>query len=373
VGEALQVAVCLLILVAINQPRGVFCPVMSAEKPTEGPGEQESKPIDGVKRPDTMRAVRYHEHGEADVLGVEEVPRPTPDRNEVLVEIKAASVNRVDVMFRSGQYGELPLPAIPGGDGAGIVAEVGAGVERVSVGDRVIASGLDRATGGTFAEYAAIPASKLASSPGDISWEVAGAIGNVGVTAWTALEELAGVQAGDRVLVHGGSGGVGHMAVQIAAESGAEVITTAGTAHARERLEGELGASAVFDYESDSLAADILAATDGEGVETVLDHRLEQYLDLDLEVVTPDGQIISTMGHIPATNGRPFYTKEVTIKPLKMDNRQRRADFLDRVRRLLEQDAVTAVVDSTYSLDEAARAQQDILASGIVGNLVIVP
>jgi|APHM01.1.fsa_nt_gi NADPH:quinone reductase and related Zn-dependent oxidoreductases len=206
---------------------------MSTEPPTQSTDAQDSDASDRGDQPDTMQAVRYHEHGEADVLGVDEIARPTPDRNEVLVEIEAASVNRVDVMFRSGQYGELPLPAIPGGDGAGIVAGVGNAVERFSVGDRVVASGMDRATGGTFAEYAAIPTSKLAALPDDVPWEVAGAIGNVGATAWTALEELAGVQAGDRVLVHGGSGGVGHMAVQIAAESGAEVITTAGTAAAR--------------------------------------------------------------------------------------------------------------------------------------------
>jgi len=240
-------------------------------------------------------------------------------------------------------------------------------------GDRVVASGMDRATGGTFAEYAAIPASKLAALPDDVPWEVAGAIGNVGATAWTAIEELAGVQAGDRVFVHGGSGGVGHMAVQIAAESGTEVITTAGTADARARLEADLGASVALDYESDSLAEEILAATDGAGVETVLDHRLEEYLDLDLEVVRPGGQIISTMGHIPATNGRPFYNKEVTIQPLKMDNRERRTDILDPLMRLLERDAVTAVVDSTYALDEAAQAQRDILAGGSLGKLVVTP
>lgn len=106
-----------------------------------------------------------------------------------------------------------------GGDGAGIIAEVGDGVERFPVGDRVVASGMNRATGGTFAEYAVIPASKLAVLPEDIPWAVAGAIGNVGATAWIALGELAGEQAGDRVPVHGGSGGVGHMAIRIADDS----------------------------------------------------------------------------------------------------------------------------------------------------------
>jgi NADPH:quinone reductase-like Zn-dependent oxidoreductase len=231
---------------------------------------------------------------------------------------------------------------------------------------------MDRAEGGTFAEYAAIPAEKLARLPEDVSWTAGGAIGNVGATAWTALEELAGIQAGDRVLIHGGSGGVGHAAVQIAAHSGAEVITTAGSEEARARLQ-ELGASVAFDYESDSLAEDILAATDGAGVETVLDHRLEEYLDLDLSVVTEGGQIVSTMGHIPETNGRPLYNKEVTIQPLKMDSRPTRRPVLERLARLMKQDAITPVVADTYAFDDAARAHQEILAGGYVGKLVVTP
>lgn len=319
-----------------------------------------------------MRAVRYHDYGNADVLQVDEVDRPTPDHDEVLVEMRAASVNRVDVMFRSGQYGELPLPSIPGGDGAGLVAAVGEDVEAFEPGDRVFASGMDRAEGGTFAEYAAIPAEKLAHLPDDVSWTAGGAIGNVGATAWTALEELAGIQAGDRVLIHGGSGGVGHAAVQIAAHSGAEVITTAGSEDARARLT-DLGASVALDYESDSLAEDILAATDGAGVETVLDHRLEEYLDLDLSVVTKGGTIISTMGHIPETNGRPLYNKEVTIQPLKMDNHPTRRPVLERLARLMKQDVLTPIVADTYAFEGTARAHQEILAGGYVGKLVVTP
>ncbi|MFC6873510.1 quinone oxidoreductase family protein [Halobellus marinus] len=319
-----------------------------------------------------MRAVRYHDHGSADVLQVDEVDRPTPEPDKLLVEIRAASVNRVDVMFRAGQYGDLPLPTIPGGDGAGVVEAVGSDVEDFEPGDSVFISGMDRVEGGTFAEYAAVPAEKVAHLPDDVAWTVGAAIGNVGATAWTALEELAGIQAGDRVLIHGGSGGVGHAAVQIAAHSGAEVIATAGTEGARDRLQ-DLGATAALDYNSDALADEILAATDGAGVETILDHRLEEYLDLDLEVLAEGGQIISTMGHIPETNGRPFYNKEVTIYPLKMDNHPTRRPVLERLIRLMKQDALTAVVADTYTFENANRAHQDLLAGGYVGKLVVTP
>lgn len=319
-----------------------------------------------------MRAVRYHEHGAADVLRVDEVDRPTPDADEVLVEMRAASVNRVDVMIRSGEYGEVPLPSIPGGDGAGVVAAVGEAVDAFEPGDRVFVSGMDRAEGGTFAEYAAIPETKVAALPPDVPFEVGGAIGNVGATAWTALEEVAGYRTGDRVLVHGGAGGVGHLAVQVASAGGAEVITTAGTEAARDRLR-DLGASAALDYASDSLADEVLTATDGAGVEVVLDHRLQEYLETDLEVLAGGGQVVAIMGHIPATNGLPFYRKEATLRALRMDNRPVRAPMLERVARLLERDAVTALVGGTYGFDEVDRAHRDVLAGGYVGKLVVTP
>jgi NADPH:quinone reductase-like Zn-dependent oxidoreductase len=319
-----------------------------------------------------MRAVRYHEYGGADVLGVDDVARPTPDDDDVLVEMRAASVNPVDVMFRSGEYGRIPLPSIPGGDGAGVVVGTGADVTAFEDGDRVFASGMDRAEGGTFAEYAAIPETKLAPLPEDVPFDVGGALGNVGATAWTALVDLAGIRAGDRVLVHGGAGGVGHAAVQIAASSGADVIATAGSDAARDRLR-ELGAAVALDYESDSLASDVLAATDGNGVDTVLDHRLEEYLGLDFEVLAEDGTLVSTMGHVPATSGVPFYNKEITVRALKMDNRPVRTPILQRLVRLMNRDDLTAVVADTYDLDDVEEAHRDVIAGGYVGKLVVTP
>jgi NADPH:quinone reductase-like Zn-dependent oxidoreductase len=319
-----------------------------------------------------MRAVRYHEYGEADVLRVEEIDRPSPKSDELLVEIRAASVNPVDVMFRTGQYGETSLPSIPGGDGAGVVTSVGRDVESFAEGDRVIISGMDRAEGGTFAEYAAVPSKKLARLPEHVSFTEGGAIGNVGATAWTALTELATINPGDRVLIHGGSGGVGHAAVQIAASAGAEVLATAGSADGRTRIE-QLGAAETFDYECDSLAEDIFAATDGEGVETIVDHRLEEYLALDLQVISNGGRIISTMGHIPETVGVPFYDKEVTLQALKMDNRPVRTPILQRVIRLVEDGVLAAEVADSYEFDEVDQAHQDVIAGGYVGKLVVTP
>lgn len=319
-----------------------------------------------------MRAVRYHEHGGADVYRVDEVPRPSPDADEVLVEIRAASVNPVDAMLRSGRYGDRPLPSIPGGDGAGVVVAAGADVERVEEGDRVLVSGMDRETGGTLAEYAAVPKTKLARLPDGIPFEVGGAIGNVGATAWTALETVAEIQPGDRVLVHGGAGGVGHVAVQLAACAGAEVVATAGSQTARSRVES-LGADTALDYTSDSLAEDVLAATDGAGMAAVLDHLLEQYLELDLRVLAPDGTVVATMGQLPAVDARPFYDTEATIRALKMDTRALRTPILERVVRLLDRDQLTAVVAETYDFESVPQAYRDLRAGGYVGKLVVTP
>jgi len=319
-----------------------------------------------------MRAVRYHDHGGPEVLGVDEIDRPEPDDDEVLVEVRAASVNPVDVMIRSGEYGQVPLPSVPGGDGAGVVAATGDDVDRFQKGDRVIASGMDREAGGTFAEYAALPETKLAQLPDDVPFEVGGAIGNVGATAWTALEAVAGVSPGDRVFVHGGAGGVGHAAVQIAAAGGADVIATAGSTDACDRVR-ELGASTAMRYDSDTLAEDVLSATGGDGVETVLDHRLEAYLDLDLEVVAEGGQIVAIMGHVPEANGLPFYSKEVALRALRMDNYPVRRPVLERLGRLLRRGDLAGVVAEAYGLDEVAQAHRDVLAGGYVGKLVVTP
>jgi NADPH:quinone reductase-like Zn-dependent oxidoreductase len=319
-----------------------------------------------------MRAVRYHEFGSSDVLGVDEVDRPSPDADEVLVEVRASSVNPVDVMLRSGEYGDIPLPSIPGGDGAGVVAAVGEDVKRFEEGDRVFASGMDRAEGGTCAEYAAMPETKLAHLPDEVSFESGAAIANVGASAWTALEEVAGIRAGDRVLIHGGAGGVGHAAVQIAGASGAEVIATAGAETARERVR-ELGADTVLEYDSDTLAEDVLAATGGDGVETVLDHRLQAYLEFDLEVLAENGQLVCLMGNIPDASGVPFYTKEITVQALRMDNHPVRAPTLYRLVRLMEHAELTPVVADTYDLEEVTQAQQDLLGGGYVGKLVVTP
>lgn len=317
-----------------------------------------------------MRAVRYHEHGRADVLEVDEVERPEPAVDEVLVDVRAASVNPVDVLLRAGEYGDAGLPAVPGGDGAGVVAATGDRVDRFDAGDRVFVSGLDRAAAGTFAEYATVPASKVAALPEQVDFEAGAAVANVGATAWTALTEVVSVAPGDRVVVHGGAGGVGHVAVQMATSAGADVVATVGSDAARERVR-DLGAVAAFDYDSETLAEDLLAATDGFDV--VLDHHLAENLNANLAAAARGADVVALMGHLPAADARLFYGKEVTVHALRMDNRPERAPVLRRVARLLARGDVAPAVADTYDLADAAQAHRDITSGGHFGKLVVTP
>jgi NADPH:quinone reductase-like Zn-dependent oxidoreductase len=169
-----------------------------------------------------------------------------------------------------------------------------------------------------------------------------------------------------------GVAGVGHAAVQVAAAGGADVIATAGSAAARERV-ADLGAAAVLDYHSDTLAADVLDATDGEGVDVVLDHLLEQYLEVDLEVAAQGGQVVSVMGEVAAASGFPLRQKEVTLRGMSLGNRAERTPILERLARLLERGDLVPQVADTYGFDEVAQAHRDVLAGGYVGKLVVTP
>jgi NADPH:quinone reductase-like Zn-dependent oxidoreductase len=174
-----------------------------------------------------MRAVRFHEHGDPDVLGVDDVETPEPGPDEVLVEVEAVGVNPVDTYYREGAYAVPELPFVPGSDLAGIVAAVGDEVERFERGDRVFGTGLGNGRSGTYADAVVAPASFLGPLPDDVTFAQGAALALVGVTTWQAFVHHAGIEPAERVLIHGASGGVGHVAVQLADTMGAVVIGTA--------------------------------------------------------------------------------------------------------------------------------------------------
>ncbi|MFB6160032.1 MAG: NADPH:quinone reductase [Haloferacaceae archaeon] len=320
-----------------------------------------------------MRAVRYHEHGGPDVLRVEEVDDPEPGDHEVVVDVAAAGVNPVDTYFREGAYSPYTLPISPGVDVAGEVSAVGDGVEGYDPGDRVVGTGLSRDHQGACAERVAVPTDRLAHLPDAADLVEAGAAGVVAVTAFRALVDHAGLEPAEAALVHGGSGGVGHAAVQIAAATGADVVTTAAPRY-HDRVEA-LGADRALDYDRDDLRAAVRDGTDG-GADVVLDHRLDDYLQFDADVAAHGARVVGIGENDPEvgfTNDGVARGKDLRYQFMSMFNTPRLADPLERVAHLLGTGDLRIEVARTYDLDEVARAHRDVMESSVFGKLVVVP
>lgn len=318
-----------------------------------------------------MRAVRFHDHGGPEQLLVEDIDRPEPGDGEVLVKAHATSVNPVDTYFREGSYEPGALPWVPGSDVAGVVTAVGDDVTAFDPGDRVFATALGNDHPGTCAEYVVAPTDRLAGLPDRVGFAAGAAVALVGVTAWRSLVARCGIEPGERALVHGGSGGVGHVAVQIARAAGAQVTTTASSEY-HETLR-ELGADDVIDYANEDLTAAIAAAG---APDVVLDHRVDDYLGLDCEVAAFGGRIAAigntdpaaTFPNVPAHRG-----KALTVHHVSMFNTPDVARVLRRLAGLMERGALEPHVAETYDLESVREAQEAVLEESFLGKLVVEP
>jgi NADPH:quinone reductase-like Zn-dependent oxidoreductase len=320
-----------------------------------------------------MRAVRYHDYGGPDVLQVDDVAEPTPDPDEVVLSVAAAAVNPVDTYFRSGAYQAAGLPMTTGCDAAGEVVAVGDDVDAYETGDRAVATGLSRTHQGACAEQVAVPTDRLAGLPADADVREAGAVGVAGVTAYRALVDDADLDPAEDVLIHGGSGGVGHLAVQVGAATGANVVTTAAPAYHEEVA--ALGADTVLDYDRDDLVDAVRDATDG-GPDVVLDHRLDDYLSFDAEVAAQDARIIGIGENETAAgfeNVGLTRSKDLTLRFTSMFNTPSLARVLDRVGRLLASGDMTVEIAHSYDLDGVAEAHRAVMEESFLGKLVVEP
>jgi NADPH:quinone reductase-like Zn-dependent oxidoreductase len=320
-----------------------------------------------------MRAVRYHDHGGPEVLQVDDAEAPEPRRDEAVLAVAAAGVNPVDTYFRSGAYRAADLPMTTGCDAAGEVVAVGEAVETVAVGDRALATALSRDHQGACADRVAVPVDRLAPLPDGADVVQAGALGVVGVTAYRALVDDADLDPAEDLLVHGGSGGVGHVAVQVGAAAGANVVATAAPEyHDAVRA---LGADAVLDYDRDDLADAVRAATAG-GPDVVLDHRLDDYLGFDAAVAAPDARVVGIgenddaagFDHVGRARG-----KDLTLRFTSMFNTPDIARVLERLGRMLAGDDLRVEVARRYGIDEVAEAHRAVMADSFLGKLVVEP
>lgn len=321
-----------------------------------------------------MRAVQFHEYGGKDVLQVDEIDRPEATGHNVVIEVAAAGVNPVDTYFREGAYEPFTLPMIPGVDVAGTVVETSEYVDSVNVGDDIVATGLGNDTYGSYAEYVAVPESRLAVLPDNADLVAAGGAGVAGVTSFRALVDHAGLEPAESCLIHGGSGGVGHAAVQIAAAAGANVIATAAPEY-HDRVES-LGADVVFDYDRDDLSDAVLDAAIGEGVDVILDHRLDDYMQFDADVAATGARLVGIGENDPEVGfaqSSAARGKDLNATFMSMFNTPRLADPLARLATLIEDGAFEVSVARTYDLEEAAEAHTAVMNDSFLGKLVLTP
>jgi NADPH:quinone reductase and related Zn-dependent oxidoreductases len=320
-----------------------------------------------------MRAVRFHSYGGTDVLQTDEIDRPEPKADEVLVAVDGAAVNPVDTYFREGSYEPFALPMIPGIDAAGEVVAVGDDTTGFTAGDAVIATGIGKDHYGGYAEYAAIPDDRVVTLPDGVDTVAAGAAGVAAVTAWRALIDHAELGVGDRCLIHGGAGGVGHAAIQIAAAAGAEVITTASPEY--HDAIAELGDNTVFDYHRDDLAEAVVAASDG-GFDVILDHRMHEYLQFDADVAATGCRVVGIGEKDPQvgfTQSAAARGKDLQLTLMSMFNTPDLREPLANIAKLLASGELDIEIARRYDLDGAAEAQRAVLEDSFLGKLVITP
>lgn len=321
-----------------------------------------------------MRAIVCQGSGGPEVLAWGEAPDPACGRDELLLRVHATSVNRADLLQRRGLYPPPPgASPLLGLEAAGTVLEVGAGVAGVRRGDRVMAL----LPGGGYAEKVAVDAGWTAPLPPRVGLPAAGGLVEVFLTAFLNLVELGQVRPGERVLVHGGAGGVGTAAIQLARALGAEVWTTAGDAARLARC-AELGATGLVDHRQEDFVARLKAAG---GADLILDLMGAAYLERNLEALAPDGRLLviglqgGTRGELPllALLQKRARLQGSTLRGLPGPRKTAlMARFKDEVLPLFQAGALRVVVDRVLPLAEAAAAHRALEASpGPVGKVIL--
>jgi NADPH2:quinone reductase len=326
--------------------------------------------------PDQMTVIEIAAPGGPEQLRLARRPTPKPGEGEVLVRVAAAGVNRPDVMQRQGKYPPPPGASdIPGLEVAGEVVALGAKVAGVALGDEVTAL----LPGGGYAEYALAAAPLCLPVPKALSLIEAAAIPETFFTVWTNLFDRGGCKAGDAVLIHGGTSGIGTTAIQLAAARGARVFATAGTpdkARACERL----GAARGIDYKTEDFVEVVRRETDGRGVDVILDMVAASYFARNVECLALEGRLVVISligGSRTELNLNTVMSKRIFItgSTLRIRSVAQKALVAEGVRRnvwpLLEQKRVHPVIHATFPLAEAAEAHRMIESSRHIGKIVL--
>jgi putative PIG3 family NAD(P)H quinone oxidoreductase len=323
-----------------------------------------------------MRAVTAPEPGGPEALQVVEIPDPDPGPGEVVLDMRATAVNRADTMQRQGHYPPPPGASdVLGLECSGVVSAVGDGVEGWSVGDEACAL---LASGG-YAEKVLVPAGQVMPVPAGVDLVTAGALPEVACTVWSNLFMVAALQPGETLLVHGGGGGIGTFAIQLAHAKGAQVITTAGS---EEKLDvcRSLGADVGIDYKHQDFVEEVRRATDGKGADVILDHVGAKYLPRNVETLAVEGRlvVIGLMGgakgelDLGALLRKRAAVVATTLRSRPVDEKSAIcASVVEHVWPLVAAGTVRTLVHASLPLDEVAEAHRMMEAGDHIGKIVV--
>ena len=319
-----------------------------------------------------MRAIQVHRFGGPEVLELHEIPTPKPGTGQILVRVRAAGVNPYDTYMRNGTYAVKPqLPYTPGSDAAGTVETVGDGVKKVKAGDHVYTA---KTLSGAYAEYALADESQVYRLPEKISFAQGAGLWVPYGTAYTALHHHAKAHAGEALLVHGASGGVGLAAVQFGRAQGLTVIGTAGTQRGLELVKKE-GAHHAFDHTKAGYAEEILKVTGGKGIDLVLEMLANVNLATDLKLLAFRGRVIviGNRGEI-TINPRELMARRASVRGFTLwaATEAESVEIHAAIAAGLENGTLRPVVGKELPLKDAPVAHQEVMAPGAHGKIVLV-
>ena len=323
-----------------------------------------------------MHAIVVTQPGDPDVLAWQEVPDPVAGPGEIVVDVAAAAVNRADLLQRQGLY--PPPPGAPewlGLECSGTVAELGAGVTSLSVGDEVCCL----LSGGGYAERVALPAGQAMPIPAGVDLITAAGLPEVACTVWSNLVMTAHLQRGEWLLIHGGGSGIGTMAIQVARALGARVAVTAGSADKLATCEA-LGAEVLINYREQDFVEVIATETGGRGVDVILDNMAAKYLERNISSLAPLGRlvVIGMQGGVKAEiDLGSLLRRNGTVHATTLRGRtpEQKAEICAQVERhvwpWIAAGIVKPVIDCVMPLTEAADAHRALEAGGVTGKVIL--
>jgi len=319
-----------------------------------------------------MKAIRVHEFGGPEVLKLEEVPDPRPGPGQLLVRVQAIGVNPVETYIRAGKYGPRQFPYTPGSDAGGVVEQVGSGVTKFKTGDRIYAHA---SLTGAYAQKMLCTEAQVHPLPAKVSFEQGASMGVPYATAYRALFLRGLAKAGETVLIHGASGGVGTAAVQLAHAWGLTIIGTAGSDKGRQ-LVREQGAHHALDHHAADFPQQIMRITDNRGVELIIEMLANVNLDKDLALLAKQGRVV-VVGNRGKIEIDPRQTMSRDSSILGMSLMNAGEEELRGIHAALvagsEVGTLRPVIGKEMPLADAARAHEEILKPGSYGKIILKP